>query len=103
MNHEFSCFHISTSDRVHRILKHGLVPNSERNRAANKTPHIMLSEYPAWKLYDNFKKNKGLILIEIRHPDIKREMFVNDPEGLAWGKVIDPKFFRSVVKFEVIK
>jgi hypothetical protein len=63
----------------------------------------MLSLYPLWKLYDNFKKNKGLILIEIRHPQITRSMFDGDPEGIAWDKTIDPKFFRSVVKFEVIK
>ena len=100
---EFSCFHITTEDRLGNILKHGLVPNSNRNRSAKKAPHVMLSLYPAWELFKNWKKKQGLILIEIRHPDIRREMFDNDPEGLAWEKIIKSKYFRNVIRFEVIK
>lgn len=100
---EFSCFHITTEDRLDNILKCGLNPNSPRNRSAKKAPHIMLSLYPYWSLYDNFKKNACLILIEIRDPDIKREMFDGDPEGLAWEKVIQPQYFRAVIQFQVIK
>jgi len=100
---EFSCFHITTEDRLDTILKCGLKPNATPNRSARKAPHIMLSLYPYWFLYKNYKKHKGLILIEIRDPKIKREMFYGDPEGLAWEYIIKPEWFRAVVKFEVIK
>lgn len=100
---EFSCFHITTEDRLDSILKYGLKPNSIANRSARKAPHIMLSLYPHWFLYRNYKKNKGLILIEIRSPGIKREMFDGDPEGLAWENAIKPESFRAIVRFEVIK
>lgn len=103
MNDEFSCFHITTEDRLVSILKYGLKPNSNRNRASNKTPHVMLSLYPYWKLYNNFKKKQKLILIEIRHPQIKCEMFDNDPEGLAFEETIPSKYFRAIVRFEVVK
>lgn len=103
INKEFSCFHITTEDRLPNILKYGLKPNSPRNRASNRTPHVMLSLYPIWSLYNNFKKKQGIILIEIRHPQIKREMFVNDPEGLDWEDTIEPIYFRAVVRIEIIK
>jgi len=99
---EFSCFHITTEDRLDSILKYGLKPNSQRNRASHKTPHVMLSLYPDWSLYNNFKKNKKLILIEVRHPQITREMFGDDPEGLAYEGIIYPSYFRAVVNIELI-
>lgn len=99
---EFSCFHITTEDRLISILKCGLRPNSVANRSARKAPHIMLSLYPAWSLYKNYKKKSHLILIEIRDPAIKQEMFLDDPEGLAWEQTINPEYFRGVARFEVL-
>lgn len=63
----------------------------------------MLSPYPYWRLYNNFKKKQKLILIEIRHPHITREMFFDDPEGLAYEGIIYPSYFRAVVKIELIQ
>lgn len=100
---EFSCFHITTEDRLESILKYGLKPNSIANRSARKAPHIMLSLYPMWNLYKNYKKSKSLILIEVRDPAIKREMFDGDPEGLAWERTIKPECFKAVVKIEVVR
>ena len=99
---EFSCFHITTEDRLDDILKHGLKPNSVRNRSARKAPLTMLSLCPYWGLFKNWKKNQNNILIEIRDPAIKREMFDGDPEGLAWVHTINPSCFKAVVRFEVI-
>ncbi len=97
------CYHITTEDRLGSILKYGLKPNSERNRASRKAPHIMLSLYPCWTLYKNFKKKQKLILIEIRYPQITRDMFDGDPEGLAWEGIIATKYFRAIVQFTVIR
>jgi len=103
INQEFSCFHITTEDRLESILESGLKPNSPRNRGTRRNHYILLSLYPNWTLYKNFKKNQKQVLIEIRHPEITRDMFLDDPEGLAWDKVIVPKFFRAIVRIEVIK
>jgi hypothetical protein len=100
---EFRCYHITTEDRLESILKYGLVPNSPRNRGRFKTPHIMLSLYPVWSLYNNFKKKQRLILIEIKHHDITKELFDNDPEGLAWEYTIEPMYISNIIRFEVIR
>lgn len=97
------CYHITTEDRLNSILKDGLQPNSARNRSAKPAPFIMLSQYPQWHLFKNWKKDKQLILIEINHPAIKPEMFNGDPDGLAWEKLIPPEYFNNMIKFEVIK
>jgi hypothetical protein len=97
------CYHVTTEDRLQSILLYGLKPNSISNRSARKAPHIMLSLYPMWNLYKNWKKNKANILLEIRHPKITLDMFVDDPEGLAFEDVILPKFILAVIKFEVLR
>jgi hypothetical protein len=102
------CYHITTEDRLPSILLKGLVPNSPANRSAKKAPFIMLSRYPAWGLFNNWKKNKPNILIEINLPDTKHNLdifkeFEDDPEGVEWNKRILPEYFTRIVKYEVIK
>ena len=98
----FVCYHITTEDRLDRILEEGLQPNASRNRSAKPAPFIMLSLYPYWGLFKGFKKNAQPILIEIQDPAIKRRMFDGDPEGLAYEHTIKPKCFKTIVKFYVL-
>lgn len=93
---EFCCYHITTKDRLKSILKNGLIPNSKPSWFTRRTPYVMVSLYPYWGLYDN------PVLIEISDPAIKREYF-DDPEGLRWPYSIEPKYFRAVVEFKLIK
>lgn len=101
-SNDFRCYHVTTEDRLESILKYGLKPNSHRNRSARPAPHIMLSLYPYWNLYNGFKKDAQLVLIEICDPEIKCSMFDDDPEGLAWEKTIKPEYFNTIVRFEVV-
>ena len=91
---EFVCYHVTTKDRLASILVEGLRPNSEPNWFQSETPYVMLSLYPYWRLYED------AVLLEIKDPEIKREFF-DDPEGLRWGKVIEPKFIHTVIDFKI--
>lgn len=93
---EFCCYHITTKDRIKDILSYGLVPNSEPNWFSSRTPYIMLSLYPYWSLYDE------PVLIEVKDPAIKREYF-DDPEGLRWPSTINPRYFRAIIEYQIIK
>jgi len=104
---EFACYHVTTRDRLSSILRDGLVPNSEPSWFTSKTPYVMLSLYPYWWLYQNRKvwglpevKQGDIILVEIKDPAIKRKYF-DDPEGLRWDRVIEPKYINAVVDFKL--
>lgn len=102
------CYHITTEDRLPSILLKGLVPNSPANRSAKKAPFIMLSKYPVWGLFKNWKKTKTKILIEINLPATIKNVeifnqFEDDPEGIEWDENIPPSCFLRVVKFEILK
>jgi len=92
---EFACYHVTTRDRLSSILSNGLVPNSEPSWFTSKTPYVMLSLYPYWWLY-----KEDTILLEIKDPAIKRRYF-DDPEGLRWDRVIEPKCINAVVDFKL--
>jgi hypothetical protein len=106
---EFCCYHVTTKDRLPSMLKNGILPNSAPSWFTCKTPYIMLSLYPYWSLYKNREawglpdvNEDNVILVEIKHPDIKREYF-DDPEGLRWDKVISPNYFNAIIEFKVIR
>ena len=94
MSKEFACYHITTRDRLPSILENGLVPNSKPNWFTSETPYMMLSLYPYWWLYED------AVLIEIKDPNIKRKYF-DDPEGLRWNKIIEPKYFNAVIEYKL--
>ena len=92
---EFTCYHVTTRDRIESILRDGLVPNSKPSWFTSKTPYIMLSLHPYWWLYA-----EDAVLIEIKDPAIKGEYFT-DPEGLRWNKTIKPECFHAVIEYNL--
>jgi hypothetical protein len=99
------CYHITTRDRLESILKDGLKINSPHNRSAKDAPYIMLSKNPTWKLFNNWKKDKNKILIEldIQLSPNEIELLDTDPEGLAYEKNIEPNYFKHIYKLEILK
>lgn len=88
------CYHTTIVERIPSIWKNGLVPGSDSLWWKEPVQYVMLSPNPWWDLNGEMS-----VVLEVSDPAIKPEYF-EDPEGLRWWKVIEPKYLRIISESE---
>lgn len=87
------CYHSTAPDRVERILRDGLRPNSPPTWFSRPAPYVMLSRKPWLDL-----NGETTVVLEVSDPSILTRYFEKpfDPEGLRWPYEIKPEYIKVV-------